>query len=44
MARSIRRNPIAKAVKTPRYKKRVIQDKKKKMKRGYNKYVTYTRD
>tara|TARA_A100001388_G_scaffold256912_1_gene222377 strand:- start:2560 stop:2694 length:135 start_codon:yes stop_codon:yes gene_type:complete len=36
------RNPIARKVKTPRYRKRVIQDKKKKMKRGYSKYVAYT--
>ncbi len=36
------RNPVAREVKTPRYRKRVIQDKKKKMKRGYSKYVAYT--
>ncbi len=35
------RNPIAREVKTPRYRKRVIQDKKKKMKRGYSKNYEY---
>ena len=32
------RNPVARAVKTSRFKNKIVPNKKKKIKGGYNKY------